>query len=61
MQEKHHTTDHGKDTRIVWTHIQRICRKKDNRLVKQVMFGMMEGEWRRERWYIEWVNDIMDV
>src|SRR6218665_3063393 len=35
-----------------------ICRMNDNRLVKEVMFGMMEGETRRGRSCREWLGDI---
>ena len=35
-----------------------ICRMKDNRLVKEVMFGTMEGELRRGRPCREWLDDM---
>jgi len=35
-----------------------ICRMNDNRLVKEVMFGIMEGETRRGRPCREWLGDI---
>ena len=37
-----------------------ICRMKDNRLVKEVMFGMMEGETRRGRPGRDWFDDIKE-
>src|SRR6218665_345928 len=37
-----------------------ICRMKDNRLVKEVMFGTMEGELRRGRPCREWLDDIKE-
>jgi len=33
---------------------------KDNRLVKEMMFGMMEGEMRRGRPCREWLDDIKE-
>src|SRR6218665_1793828 len=36
------------------------CRMKDNRLVKEVMFGTMEGEMRRGRPCREWLDDIKE-
>src|SRR6218665_1433145 len=38
---------HEKEAKPVWTHT--VCRKENNRLVKEVMFGMMEGEMRDGR------------
>jgi len=35
-----------------------ICGTKDTMLVKEVMFGMMEGEARRGRPCREWMDDI---
>ena len=35
-----------------------ICRMKDNRLVKKIMLGTMEGENRRGRPRREWLDDI---
>jgi len=37
-----------------------ICRMKDNRLVKEVMFGTMDGETRRGRPCREWLDDIKE-
>src|SRR6218665_2593604 len=37
-----------------------ICRMKDNRLVKEVMFGTMEGKSRRGRPCREWFDDIKE-
>ena len=39
---------------------EHMCRMKDNRLVKEVMFGMMEGETRRGRPCREWLDDIKE-
>jgi len=33
---------------------------KDNRLVKEVMFVMMEGQTMRGRPYREWLDDIKE-
>ena len=33
---------------------------KNNRLVKEVMFGMMQGESRRRRPCREWLDDIRE-
>ena len=52
--EEHGATDHGKEAKPVWTH------KKDNRLVKEVMFGIMEGETRRGRPCREWLDNIKE-
>src|SRR6218665_3393992 len=38
----------------------RICRMKDNRLVKEVMFGTIKGELRRGRPCREWLDDIKE-
>src|SRR6218665_73663 len=37
-----------------------ICRMKDNRLVKEVIFTTMEGEMRRGKPCIEWLDDIKE-
>ena len=37
-----------------------ICRMKNNRLVKEVMSGTMEGELRRARSCREWLDDIKE-
>ena len=37
-----------------------LCRMKDNRLVKEVMFGTMEGELRRGKSCREWLDDIKE-
>src|SRR6218665_631414 len=37
-----------------------ICRMKYNRLVKEVIFGTIEGELRRGRQCREWLNDIKE-
>ena len=37
-----------------------ICRMKDNKLVKEVMSGTMEGELRRARSCREWLDDIKE-
>ena len=42
MQEEHSARDHGN----LFGHIHRM---KDNKLVKEVMFGMLEGQTRRGR------------
>ena len=47
---------HEKEAKPVWTHT--VCRKEKNRLVKEVMFGMMEGETRDGRSCREWLDDI---
>src|SRR6218665_420798 len=39
---------------------EHICRMKDNRLVKEVMFGTMEGELRRGRPCRKWLDDIKE-
>src|SRR6218665_2020145 len=39
---------------------EHICRMKDNRLVKEVMFGTMEGEVRRGRPCSKWLDDIKE-
>jgi len=36
------------------------CRMKDNSLMKEVMFGMMEGQTRRGRSCREWLDDIKE-
>ena len=56
MQEEYHTTDHGKETKLIW----HICKMMDNRLVKEVMFGTMEWESRRGRPSREWLDDIKE-
>ena len=35
-----------------------ICRMKDARLVKSIVFGMMEGTKKRGRPIREWLDDI---
>ena len=35
-----------------------ICRMDDNRLVKNVVFGIMDGQNRRGRLSREWIDDI---
>ena len=37
-----------------------ICRMKDERLVKGVMFGIMEGQAQRGRPNREWLDDIRE-
>ena len=37
-----------------------ICRMSDNRLVKHVMFGIIDGKPRRGRPCREWLDDIKD-
>src|SRR6218665_1311097 len=38
-----------------------ICRMKDNRLVKEVMFGMTKGQTSKgEEWCREWLEDIKE-
>ena len=37
-----------------------IYRMKDNRLLKEVMIEMMEGEMRRGRLCQEWLDDIVE-
>ena len=37
-----------------------ICRMNDNRKIKMLMFGIMEGTNKRERPYQEWADDIAD-
>src|SRR6218665_2087986 len=37
-----------------------ICKMKDNRLLKEVMFGTLEGESKRGRPCREWLDDIKE-
>jgi len=37
-----------------------VCRMKNNRKIKVVMMGMMEGTGWRERPHREWMDDIRD-
>ena len=37
-----------------------LCMMKDNRLVKEVMFGMFEGQTRRGRPSREYLDDIKE-
>ena len=37
-----------------------ICGMHDNRLVKHVVFGKIDGKSRRERPHREWLDDIKD-
>jgi len=39
---------------------EHICRMKHNRLVKEVMFGPMEGELRRGRPCRKWLDDFKE-
>ena len=39
---------------------EHICRMKDNRLAKEVMFGAMEGESRRGRLCQEWSDHVKE-
>jgi len=40
--------------------IRTLCRMKNNRKIKDVMTGMMEGTGRRGRPCREWMDDITD-
>ena len=55
MQEEHGATDHGKKLNL----FAHICRMMDNRLVKEMMFGIMEAE-TRGRPCREWLDDIKE-
>ena len=56
MQEEHGTTDHEKKDELFGY----ICRMKDNRLVKEGMFGTKDGETRRRRPCQEWLDNIKE-
>lgn len=58
MQEEHGTTNQGKKANTCLD--SSLCRMKDYRLVKEVMFGRMEGESRRGRLCREWLGDIKE-
>ena len=37
-----------------------VCRVKDDRLVKSVMFGMIEGTNKKRRPKREWLDDMQE-
>jgi len=67
IKNKDITTRTGTSINIVQRIIQRklnffrhICRKQDDRLVKQAVFGIMDGKNKRERPKRRWTDDLVD-